>query len=80
MKTVEALLTMPILATFVAGANIIADADATTAVSNSGVEGMAGAAPVLALGAIAVLLASALYFIAREMRLEAIDQRERRHL
>ena len=80
MKTVEALLSMPILATFVAGANIVAGADAANVAANSGVQTGSSAAPIVALGAIAVLLVSGLYLMAREMRLEEIDQRERRHL
>ena len=78
MKTLEILVSMPILATFAAGANIVAGAETSTAFSAGSAEAMSGLTPVLALGAIvSLLLASGLYVMAREMRMEAIDQRER---
>lgn len=80
MKTVEALLSMPILAAFAAGANIVTETDSATSVSTVGIDGISSAAPAIALGAIVFLLMSGLYVLAREMRLEAIDQRDRREI
>ena len=77
MKTLEILVSMPILATFAAGANIVAGAETSTAFSAGSAEAMSGLTPVLALGAVSLLLASGLYVMAREMRMEAIDQRQR---
>ena len=78
MKTVEALLSMPIIAAFIAGANVVAGTDTTPVVAESSASGLSAVSPLLGLGVIAVLLASGLYFIGREMRLEVLDQKSRR--
>lgn len=80
MKTLEAALSMPIIASFVAGANIVAESGTTAAISESSVSTGSAISPVLAIAAIATLLASGVYFLAREIRQEAVDEQDRRAL
>ena len=77
MKTVEALLTLLVLAFFLAGANIIAESDAAAKIGTTAMHGTNTVYPLLALGLLAGLLVSGAYFVAREMRQEDIERRQR---
>ena len=79
MKLVEALVSMPVLASFAAGASLVVGTEAAPAIARNGVDGISAASPVFALGVIAALLASGLYLIVREMRLEAQDHQDKRY-
>lgn len=80
MKTIEVILSMPIIASFAAGVNIVAGNKAATTLSEPGISSIASTAPAIALGAIVLLISSAVYFLAREIRQEATDERGRRRL
>jgi len=80
MKTLEAALSMPIIASFVAGANIVAESGANMASSENSVSAELASSPVLAIAVIATLIASGVYFLAREIRQEAVDEQDRRAL
>lgn len=78
MKMIETLISVPILGSFAAGANVVSELEAAPAIVANGVSGVSTGYPLIGLGLISALLISGLYMVAREMHREMLDHQDRR--